>query len=105
MRSAIRLCAVLGAALLFASTSHSDVAAPSLPAATAAEPTTDAPITAAAGDDTPPRDPFTPYDTGPGAWRYEDLTPAERAVADRGRDTKGWDQIHSAFATGVAERA
>jgi hypothetical protein len=58
-------------------------------------------------------DPFTPYDIGPARgdtspkpfWSYDDLTPAERVIADRGRDVTGWDRINSAYATAVAERA
>ena len=39
----------------------------------------------------PPRDPFTPFDIGPpeAAWSYEQLSPADQAVADRGRQPVG----------------
>jgi len=122
MRNALLLSCALGAMLLLGSTSRGDVA-PSLPSTapdlTPAPEATPEPITGTAISSTPPpnarppHDPFTPYDIGPAPndkspkpfWSYNDLTPAERVVADRGRDTKGWDRIHRAFATAVAERA
>lgn len=39
------------------------------------------------------------------AWPYESLSPAERAVIDRGRRMAGWDRVHDAFAAGVRENA
>jgi hypothetical protein len=62
----------------------------------------------AAGNETPARDPFAPYDIGPSgtkAWAYADLSPAERVDIDRGRDVTGWDQVHNAYASAAAERA
>lgn len=37
------------------------------------------------GNETPPRDPFKPYDIGgaEAAWKYEDLTADEKVVADQ----------------------
>ena len=39
----------------------------------------------------PPHDPFTPFDTGPpeASWSYEQLSPADRVVVDRGRQPAG----------------
>jgi|HubBroStandDraft_6_1064221.scaffolds.fasta_scaffold1554334_1 hypothetical protein len=57
--------------------------------------------------------PFTPYSTGPApseqtpkpTWSYDDLTPAEKVVVDKGRDTTGWDKVHEAYGRASAERA
>lgn len=55
----------------------------------------------------PPRDPNTPYDVGPpdAVWSYEQLSPADKAVADRGRDTTGWQAVHDEYAAASAQRA
>jgi hypothetical protein len=49
---------------------------------------------------------FKPHDTGgPAAeWKYDDLTPRERAVVDRGRDTAGWREVHDAYQGAVLGR-
>ena len=51
------------------------------------------------GYETPPRDPFKPYDIGgaEAAWRYEDLTADERAVADQGLD-EDQSKVQDAYA-------
>jgi hypothetical protein len=36
-------------------------------------------------------------------WRYETLTPEERAVVDRGRDARGWDEVHRGFSAAGRE--
>lgn len=56
---------------------------------------------------TPPPSPFEPYDIGPpeAAWRYEQLSPADQVVADRGRDTSEWEAINSAYMRVAAEHA
>ncbi len=70
------------------------------------EPITGTAAVSAPGAETPPRDPFSAYDVGSGGvWTYQQLTPAEQAVADQGRDTTGWDQVHNAYASAVAQRA
>ena len=114
--------ALMCAVLLVAATSRSDVATsstqatvPSLPAPTeaVAEPTIDSPAVSEPGSETPPRDPFSPYDIGPAPddksrkpfWSYQDLNAEEKRVADRGRDVTGWDATHDAFSKAVALRA
>jgi len=56
---------------------------------------------------TPPASPFEPFDIGPpeAAWRYEQLSPADKAVADRGRETSEWDAIVSAHMRVATEQA
>jgi hypothetical protein len=74
----------------------------------APEPTSETPVVSAPGDETPARDPFASYSVGPAgtkAWSYADLSPAEKAEVDRGRDVTGWDQVHNAYAAATAERA
>lgn len=58
----------------------------------------------------PPRPPGMPYDVGPAsaAWRYEDLSAAERALVDAGRNTSAWDgpnAIYQQAAEQAAEEA
>lgn len=72
---------------------------PSLPSSAPPEPITGAPAVSVPGDETARHDPFTPYDVGPRPWQYNDLSPAEQGVADRGRDVTGWDTIHAGYAT------
>lgn len=111
MRRSVLFGAIMGAILLAAATTRSDVAATtdstvddtsSLP-----EPITGAPVVQSPSDQPPPKDPFAPFDVGPpeSIWPYESLTAAEQAVIDRGRDTTGWAQIHDAYATAVKERS
>ena len=38
-------------------------------------------------------------------WPYETLSPAERAVVDRGRDVAAWRAVHKHFADAVRENA
>lgn len=38
-------------------------------------------------------------------WTYEQLSPADKAVADLGRDTSGWDAIHEEYAAASAQQA
>lgn len=111
----VLFAAFLGAVLLVAANSRSDVAAPRggatpalPPTAASQEPISGTSAVSTRGEETPPRDPFTPYDIGPPgtkAWAYRDLSVSEQAVVDRGRDTKGWDQTHNAYTTAVVERA
>jgi hypothetical protein len=115
MGRSLLFAVLLGAVLLIAATSRSDVAAPvatptpTLPSSTAAqEPISGTAAVSAPGDETSARDPFTPYDIGPPgtkAWAYADLSASEKAQVDRGRDTTGWDQVHKAYGAAVAERA
>lgn len=79
----------------------------------AMEPTTGTPVQPAPGSETVRKDPFVPFDVGPTPtdkspkplWAYDDLSPSERAVVDRRRDTAQWVPTHNAFATAVADRA
>ena len=115
MGRSLLFAALLGGVLLIAATSRSDVAAPAatpppaLPSGTAPqEPISGTAAVSAPGDEAPARDPFTPYDGGPPGtktWAYADLSASEKAAVDRGRDTTGWDHVHSAYATAAAERA
>jgi hypothetical protein len=66
------------------------------------------------GSETTPKDPFALYDIGPGPdaktpkpfWSYDDLSPAEKAVAEKSKnDAKNWPAIHDAYNTAVAEQA
>lgn len=84
---------------------------PSLPTIADVPGTVPEPITGTAvmprpGSETQQRDPFTPYDPGPpeALWRYEQLSTAEKAVVDRGRDTTAWRGIHGAYGAAVRER-
>jgi hypothetical protein len=75
-----------------------------LPATT--EQITDTPAVSAPGWESPARDPFSPYDIGPGThWSYNDLTAAERARIDAGRAATGWDKINNAYASASAQLA
>jgi hypothetical protein len=108
MRKQMSLFLVFGVLLLTA-TSRSDVAPAEAPASPTPidEPITGSPIVLAPGttSSVPPKDPFAPYDPGPAIWSYTDLSAAERALADRGRDTTGWPETNSAFATASREQA
>ena len=117
--------ALMCSVLLVAASSRSDVAGTTstpilaeAPVTTdaVAEPTTGQPSAPATGDETLPKDPFSPYGVLPPPdpkaaapsnpiWRYTDLSLAEKEVADRGRDVTGWDATHNAFAAAVALRA
>ncbi|MBA3394138.1 MAG: hypothetical protein H0T89_15935 [Deltaproteobacteria bacterium] len=58
------------------------------------------------GDETPQRDPFSPYDPGPpeALWQYAQLGAAEKTVVDHGRDTGGWSSVHDGFRNAVLEQ-
>lgn len=68
-----------------------------LPPATAPtmDPTADATI---------PYDPLRTPESDPRAWQYEDLSPEEQEVADKGFDTASWDKAHSVYVRGAAEQ-
>jgi hypothetical protein len=95
--------AVLCAILFAAATTRSDVASPTASPQTApvSQPT---PSTTLAGS-TAAKDPFAPFDVGPpeSVWPYESLTPAERAVIDRGRAESGWQQTHDTYGAAAME--
>ena len=99
--------------LITAATSHSDSATqPTLPTSAPAEPITGTAFTPTASGQAP-RDPFTPYsigpatgDTSPKPWlTYEDMTPAQKAVIDKGRDVTNSQPSLDAFAQAATERA
>ena len=74
-------------------------------ARTLPEPTMEPPTTPKVGDEQPPRDPFTPYSIGPTkGWSYDDLTPAEQAVVDRGIATNS-EAVHAAFDAATIQQA
>ena len=105
--------------LFFAAASRSDVAPrpsrPSLPPRAPAvdEPITGSPAVSRTGNESPARDPFQPYAIGPGptketpkpSWSYDDLTDAEKRVADRDRETTDWGQVHDAYNRATMEAA
>src|SRR5262249_41651035 len=99
--------------LLVAATSRSDVAVDTSTTTTGGtgadappEPITGAPAVSAPGGESVVKDPFAPYDIGSGgAWSYQQLTPAERAVVDKGLDTTGWDKVNNGFAQASRELA
>lgn len=74
-----------------------------------AEPITGEAVMPNPGDETPMRDPFTPYDIGgeAAAWRLEDLEPEERVVALRGVDAndQGVQDAYAELARASAAQA
>ena len=97
-------------ALGWAVASHGD-STPTLPTITPSnavmpEPITGTPIKPNKGSESPPVDRFALHDPGPpeAIWKYEDLTPAERRVVDRGRDVSGWANIHAQYNAALQER-
>lgn len=114
MGRALRLAALMSAAVLFAATWRSDVAAQSadvddsaLSTSSTPEPVTESAIQPAPDFETQRKDPFEPYGIGPieEAVPYEQLSAEEQAVADRGADTAGWSGVHAGFGAAVAERS
>jgi hypothetical protein len=85
--------------------SHGDPR-PSLPKSSAPEPITGTAVMPEPGSEMPTPDRFAPHDPGPpeSLWKYEDLTPAERRVVDRGRDTAAWRGVHDAYRAAIVER-
>jgi hypothetical protein len=73
------------------------------------EPITGKPVMPFKGSETPMKDPFSPYGIGgsEAAWKYEDLTRDEKAVADRGlnEDQAAVQDAYAAAAKGLAARA
>jgi hypothetical protein len=117
----LRIWGFVGA-LLVTATSWSDTSpTPTLPPTTSAvtEPITGTPAQSIPGNEVPPKDPFSPYGTGPGIplpngpqtmpskpfWSNSDLNAAEQAVAQRGVDTSAWAPTHNAFASAARELA
>jgi hypothetical protein len=71
------------------------------------ESVTDEPSTPLPGPEQARREPFVSYDPGPAEalWKYEQLTPGEKAVADRGRLQPGWTAIHDVYRSAVIQRS
>lgn len=94
----------MAAVLLFAVTSRGD----DLGTTTEAPPSVDLsfPAKAPLGPNPPPG-PNSAYAVGPpeSVWSYDQLSPADKAVADRGRDTTAWQAVHDEYAAASAERA
>jgi hypothetical protein len=111
MGNALRLAALMFCALLVAASLRSDVSADvdaALdPVVSADEPTLEAPVEPAPGFETPQKDPFAPYDVGPAeeVVRYDELSPDDKAAADRGRSVAGWQGRHDVYAGAVTERS
>jgi hypothetical protein len=104
MRTIIFLCAVVIAATFAMSASRGEGEEPELDEPDEVEPITGNPVMPLKGSETPMKDPFTPYDTGPGAWRFDDLTAAEKVVAARGLD-EDQSQIQDRYADAARDRA
>ncbi len=96
-------CSVVG----LASSSRSQPITQEVPGIVSDDGITEHPSVPAPGDERPMKDPFTPYDVGDpsAAWAYEQLTPAEQVVADRGRATGTWTATHDAYGSAGAEQA
>ncbi len=90
MRTLVATAVVLSV-IAAAVSSWSDSTVPADPPArypVGPEPITGKAATPNPGDETPQRDPSSPYDPGPpeALWQYSQLGAAEKAVVDRGRD-------------------
>ena len=93
---------------LFISSSRGDVESIDESVDDTTEPITGEPVMPNPGSEQPMRDPFTPHDIGTeAAWRLEDLTAEEQAVAVRGldHDQSAVQDAYAAAARGIAERA
>lgn len=106
MISGLLVCAVAG----LLSSSKSQPLSPEPPGGTLDDGVTGQPSMPVPGDERPMKDPFTPYGTGApsAAWAYEQLTPAEKVVADRGRALGAWPATHDAYGSagaGLATKA
>jgi hypothetical protein len=98
---------VMGAILLIASTTRSDVAPmDSTETTDSSASVDDSSAQVAAPGSAPPKNPFEPYDVGgtEAIWPYESLTPDEQAIIDRTRDATGWAQVHDGFGAAGFER-
>ena len=94
--------------LLLAATSRSDVSplpSNTPPPSADPEPITGTAIPAEARAAVQQHRPFTSHDPGPGAWSYDQLSPEDKATADRGRDVGSWKFQHDAFTQASRERA
>jgi hypothetical protein len=60
----------------------------------------------APGSETPPKSPFVPYSAGPpeAIWTVDDLTPAERVVAERGLDSN-YASVNEGYKSAVQLRS
>ena len=102
--------AIICTTLLVARFSYGDSARGptlSLPTPTE-EPTTDSPATSARGDETPARDPFTPYEVGSATtrvWRLDDLPKGEKTQASLGRNVQLHDATIEAYSAAVRYKA
>ncbi|MBA2538141.1 MAG: hypothetical protein H0V17_00775 [Deltaproteobacteria bacterium] len=111
MRAIMVLCCIAVAIVIATmSTSRGDGdSPPGESAEDTSEPITGAPVMPFKGSEETTRDPFAPYGIGgpEAAWRYEDLTAAERAVADRGRadDQAAVQAAYAEVSKAIAVRA
>lgn len=110
MRAFQILCGVITVIVIaFARASYGDgepIDEPEDPIDETTEPITGEAVMPNPGDETPMRDPFTPYDIGgpAAAWRLEDLKPEERVVAQRGVD-QNTQEVQDAYAGAARDMA
>lgn len=94
-------CAVFGV-MLIAATSRSDELGTTdrPPSVDLSAPPTEPVVHA------PTHDPFAPFDVGPpaGVWSYDQLSPEEKAVVDRGRDTAEWARVNEGYNAAIRQQ-
>lgn len=112
MRVVMTVCGVVVAVVFATMSSSRGDNETSDPALTEeAEPITGTEVTPFKGSEQPMKDPFVPYGTGAegpsDVWKYEDLTAAERAIADHGlnEDQTAVQDNYAAAARAMAVQA
>jgi hypothetical protein len=108
MKGLVSLVLIVLATALLMSAPRSQPSPPAPPldnAGALPEPTTETPVMPAPGSESIVKNPFSPYDIGPpeAAWSYDQLTPPEKTIADRGRDVTGWQTTHDAYRAAVLQ--
>ncbi|HEU0035109.1 MAG TPA: hypothetical protein VFQ53_30995 [Kofleriaceae bacterium] len=106
MRNALFLCCLAAVSILASSASSGQPADEPSAVDSTAEPITGQAVQPNPGSERPMKDPFVPYDPGPpeALWKYEDLTPGERAVVDRGR-AEDFTSVHAGYASAIQIRS
>lgn len=106
MRALMIACGVVVAVVFATMSSSRGDGEPSAPLPTEPEPITGPAVEPTPGPREPVHELFTPYDFGgpQAAWSYEQLTPEEKQVADRGLD-EDQTAIQNAYAAATAAHA